>query len=127
MLHFSIFLEFLRFFKFFKIAKKYNTGGSTSAGTVNSITPGNAVVVRDGGRFTSNGGEYYGRGFTIDDNGEKETVCAAVCLCNGAVAIVNAGDFYGKSCADVFSVAWGASRCVTGSCGSCRGVDRTHA
>ena len=95
--------------EYYTYTKKYNTGGSTSAGTVNSITPGNAVVVRDGGRFTSNGGEYYGRGFTIDDNGEKETVCAAVCLCNGAVAIVNAGDFYGKSCADVFSVAWGAN------------------
>ena len=95
--------------EYYTYTKKYNTGGGTSAGTVHSITPGNAVVVNDGGRFVSNGGEYYGRGFTIDENGEKETACAAVCLRNGAAAIINAGDFYGKSCADVFSVAWGAN------------------
>lgn len=94
--------------EYYTYTKKFGTGG-TSADTVHSITPGDAVVVGDGGRFTSNGGEYYGRGFTIDDNGEKETVCAAVRLCNGAAAIINAGEFYGKSNADVFSVAWGAN------------------
>ena len=58
--------------EYYTYTKKYLTGGSTSPGKVNSITPGSAVVVRDDGRFTSNGGEYYGRGFTIDDNGEKD-------------------------------------------------------
>ena len=95
--------------EYYTYTKKYLTGGSTNAGSVNSITPGNAVVVRDGGRFTSNGGEYYGRGFTVDDNGEKDYVCAAVRLKNGAAAIINDGAFYGKSNADVFSVAWGAN------------------
>ncbi len=92
--------------------QKYNTGGSTSPETVNSVTPGSAVVVRDGGRFTSNGGKYSGRGFTIDENGEKDFVCAAVRLENGAAAVINAGEFYGQSNADVFSVAWGANAYV---------------
>nr|MCR5826009.1 hypothetical protein [Oscillospiraceae bacterium] len=94
--------------EYYTFRQKYASSG-TSPGTVNSITPGNAVVVRDGGRFTANGGEFYGRGFTIDDNGEKEYTCAAVRLENGAAAIINDGDFYGKSDADVFSVAWGAN------------------
>ena len=98
--------------EYYTYTKKYNTGGSTSAGTVNSITPGCAVVVRDGGRFVANGGEYYGRGFTIDDNGEKDIVCSAVRLLGGAVAIINDGAFYGKSNADVFYVAWGANAYV---------------
>ena len=29
--------------------------------SVNSVTPGCAITVNDGGRFVSNGGEYYGR------------------------------------------------------------------
>lgn len=95
--------------EYYTYTKKYLTSGSTSAGTVNSIVPGCAVAVRDGGRFTSNGGEYYGRGFTIDDNGEKDDTCSAVRLHNGAAAIINDGDFYGKSNADVFSVPWGAN------------------
>ena len=95
--------------EYYTYTRKYNTSGSTSAETVNSITPGSAVVVCDGGRFTSNGGKYFGRGFTINDNGEKDFVCAAVRLEGGAVAIINAGEFYGKSNADVFNVHWGAN------------------
>ena len=95
---------------------KYGASGVGSAGSVNSITPGCAVTVNDGGRFVSNGGEYYGRGFTIDDNGEKDFICAAVRLKNGAAAVINDGRFYGKSNADVFSVPWGASvRVYSGS------------
>ena len=87
---------------------KYGSGGLGSAGSVNSVTPGCAITVNDGGRFVSNGGEYYGRGFTIDDNGEKDFICAAVRLKNGAAAVINDGRFFGKSNADVFSVPWGA-------------------
>ncbi len=95
--------------EYYTYIKKYNTGGDTSAGTVNSITPGNAVRVKDGGRFVSNGGEYYGRGFTINENGEKDFVCAALYLDNGAIGIINDGDFHGKSNADALNVGWGAN------------------
>ncbi|MBQ7624308.1 MAG: hypothetical protein IJS65_03415 [Clostridia bacterium] len=98
--------------EYYTYTKKYNTGGGTSAQSVNSVTPGTAIEVRDGGRFTSNGGEYYGRGFTIDENGEKDVTSAALRLKNGAAAIINDGDFYGKSNSDVVQEAWGASLTV---------------
>ena len=77
---------------------------SPTPGFVNSVTPGNAVLVRRNGSFTSNGGEYYGRGFIMDDDGGKEVACAAISLFNDTEATINAGSFYGKSNADVFSI-----------------------
>ena len=77
---------------------------SPTPGFVNSVTPGNAVLVRRNGSFTSNGGEYYGRGFIMDDDGGKEGACAALSLFNDTEATINAGSFYGKSNADVFSI-----------------------